>query len=723
MKKPKLYFTRGELDRDKDGQPPKAKRKAVRRFSGKADDSVMPVRENAASAADGAQPENSAENVTDVRDEGASPVKSKLREKSAASVNGAAKLRFRKAENAPVEDKPVKAQDFIRRTAGKTAGKTAGNVVTSAVHRKVSEYEDDNVGVEAAHRTEQAAEGTARTVEAVRYGRKVRGHGSYDRLSGSGAREAFHSMKEKRMSLSPGAASNPISRWKQKQMIRDGYASARTAAAAGGQVSGTSMAGQAAASFPASVRNFFLGSDGNSVIRMIAGKMGNGRPVLIILGICAMVFVLMSGMLSSCSVALQGGAEGVLSATFTAADDDIKGADADYRAMEAELRRQIAQIERDNPGYDEYRYHITEIGHDPYMLAAFLTVLYEDYTRAEVQDTLRALFEAQYSLSTSHSIETVTETRTVRVGESLGMVVTSGYCNCSICCGRYAGGPTASGVMPTADHTIAVDMYDMFLPFGTRVVMNGTEYVVEDTGPLTRHGVTFDVYYDDHDVAEAHGHQTWEAFLADDNGAQEVQVTQTTRKNVFTVDLHSTSLAAVIDSYGLTPVQKARYQVLLSTKGNKDYLFADDIYANAVTGPYADYRVPSEALSDVQFANMIHEAEKYLGYPYVWGGESPETSFDCSGFISWVINHCGNGWDIGRLTAEELRQYTIPVSPSEARPGDLIFFQGTYDTYGASHVGLYVGDGMMIHCGHPCQYTSINTEYWQAHFFTYGRMP
>ena len=357
------------------------------------------------------------------------------------------------------------------------------------------------------------------------------------------------------------------------------------------------------------------------------------------------------------------------------------------------------------------------------MLAAFLTVLYEDYTRAEVQDTLRALFEAQYSLSTSHSIETVTDTRTVRVGESLGMVVTNGYCNCSICCGRYAGGPTASGVMPTADHTIAVDMYDMFLPFGTRVVMNGTEYVVEDTGPLTRHGVTFDVYYDDHDVAEAHGHQTWEAFLADDNGAQEVQVTQTTRKNVFTVDLHSTSLAAVIDSYGLTPVQKARYQVLLSTKGNKDYLFADDIYANAVIGPYSGYRVPSEALSDVQFANMIHEAEKYLGYPYVWGGESPETSFDCSGFISWVINHCGNGWDIGRLTAEELRQYTIPVSPSEARPGDLIFFQGTYDTYGASHVGLYVGDGMMIHCGHPCQYTSINTEYWQAHFFTFGRMP
>ena len=333
------------------------------------------------------------------------------------------------------------------------------------------------------------------------------------------------------------------------------------------------------------------------------------------------------------------------------------------------------------------------------------------------------MFEAQYSLSTSHSIETVTETRTVRVGESLGQVVTSGYCNCSLCCGGDAGGPTASGVMPTAGHTIAVDMYDPLLPFGTKVVMNGTEYVVEDNGPLTRYGVTFDVYYDDHDVAEAHGHQTWEAFLSDDNGEQEVQVTQTTRKKIFSVDLDSTSLQAVIDSYGLNTVQKARYQVLLSTKGNKDYLFADDIYANASQGNYPDYRVPSAALSDIQFANMLHEAEKYIGYPYVWGGDSPETSFDCSGFISWVINHSGNGWDVGRMTANELCEYCVPVSPSEAKPGDLVFFQGTYNTDGASHVGLYVGDGMMLHCGNPIHYSSLSDEYWQVHFRSFGRIP
>ena len=202
-----------------------------------------------------------------------------------------------------------------------------------------------------------------------------------------------------------------------------------------------------------------------------------------------------------------------------------------------------------------------------------------------------------------------------------------------------------------------------------------------------------------------------------------MQVTQTTRKKIFSVDLDSTSLQAVIDSYGLNTVQKARYQVLLSTKGNKDYLFADDIYANASQGNYPDYRVPSAALSDIQFANMLHEAEKYIGYPYVWGGDSPETSFDCSGFISWVINHSGNGWDVGRMTANELCEYCVPVSPSEAKPGDLVFFQGTYNTDGASHVGLYVGDGMMLHCGNPIHYSSLSDEYWQVHFRSFGRIP
>ena len=139
------------------------------------------------------------------------------------------------------------------------------------------------------------------------------------------------------------------------------------------------------------------------------------------------------------------------------------------------------------------------------------------------------------------------------------------------------------------------------------------------------------------------------------------------------------------------------------------------------TGTFTDYDIPPEALEDETFAAMISEAEKYLGYPYVWGGSSPSTSFDCSGFVSWVINH--SGWSVGRQTAQGLYDLCTPVSGAQAKPGDLIFFVGTYDTAGVSHVGIYVGGGMMIHCGDPISYADINTSYWQSHYFSFGRLP
>ena len=362
-----------------------------------------------------------------------------------------------------------------------------------------------------------------------------------------------------------------------------------------------------------------------------------------------------------------------------------------------------------------------EIGHNPWQLAAILTVLYEDYTREEVQTILRQFFDAQYNLTTSVSTETVTETKTVRVGESLGTVTTSGYCNCVICCGHWSGGPTASGVYPTAQHTLAVDASNPFVPMGTKVIMNGIEYKVEDTGNFARYGVQFDVYYDNHISASLHGHKQWECYLADSNGTNTVDVTTTETKRILTITATNHSLSSVINNLNLTDDEWERYQILLETKGNRPYLFEDDIYANYV-GEYTDYDIPGEALTDAKFAKMIHEAEKYLGYPYVWGGSSPSTSFDCSGFVSWVINNCGNGWSVGRQTANGLMGCCDIIPKSQAKPGDLIFFQGTYDTAGASHVGIFVGNGMMIHCGNPISYASIETDYWRAHYYCMGRI-
>ena len=386
--------------------------------------------------------------------------------------------------------------------------------------------------------------------------------------------------------------------------------------------------------------------------------------------------------------------------------------------LEKELDKQIRQMESTHPDYDEYRYQIDEIGHNPYQLISYLTVKYGGFTYDEVAEEIKEIFRQQYGITTDSTRETVTETKTVRVGESLGQVVTSGYWNCPICCGQWSGGPTASGAMPTANHTIAVDAANPFVPIGTHVVMNGVEYVVEDTGAFARYGVQFDVYYDNHAAASAHGHQTWEAYIADSNGNQEVQVTTTKEVNRLDVTMTNHSLDAVLRSR-MTEEEQERYDAYNKYYGNRDYLF--DLNSIPTGSSGFGYDIPADALSDPQFAKMIQEAEKYLGVPYVWGGYSP-SGFDCSGFVSWVINNCGNGWNVGRCTADELRSHCSQVSPSEAKPGDLIFFQGTYDTAGASHVGIYVGNNMMIHCGKPVQYTSIASAYWQEHFMAFGRL-
>lgn len=399
-------------------------------------------------------------------------------------------------------------------------------------------------------------------------------------------------------------------------------------------------------------------------------------------------------------------------------DEDIYAAENAYKALEEALNTQINQIESRHPDYDEYRYQIDEIGHNPYQLISYLTVKYGGFTYAEVADEIKEIFQQQYGINTQSTRETVTETKTVRVGESLGQVVTSGYCNCSICCGQWSGGPTASGAMPTANHTIAVDATNPFVPIGTHVVMNGVEYVVEDTGAFARYGVQFDVYYDNHAAASAHGHQTWEAYIADSNGSQEVEVTTTKEVNRLDVTMTNHNLDTVLRSR-MTEEEQERYDAYNRYYGNRDYLF--DLNSIPTGSSGFGYTIPGEALSDPQFAKMIREAEKYLGVPYVWGGYSP-SGFDCSGFVSWVINNCGNGWNIGRCTADELRSHCSQVSPSEAKPGDLIFFQGTYNTSGASHVGIYVGNNMMIHCGKPVQYTSIASSYWQEHFMAFGRL-
>ena len=356
----------------------------------------------------------------------------------------------------------------------------------------------------------------------------------------------------------------------------------------------------------------------------------------LIAGAVLIIVLVISGSLSSCSLMAGGGGNSILATSFTAQDADIVAVEGDYVSLETELQNTINRIEADHPGYDEYQYDLSEIAHNPFELAALLTVLYEDYTESEVQSMLQTIKDYQYTLTLTQVVETRTRTEE----------------------------RTGTRTIHHADGTTTTEEYT---------------YEVE---------VEYDYY-------------------------------------ILKTKLTNNGIQAAIGALGLTDEQLQRYAVILEMRGNKPDIFGDNPYANpGVSEEYQDYDVPAEYLTDQQFANMLNEAERYLGYPYVWGGSSPSTSFDCSGFVSYVINNCGNGWNYGRLTANGWKNATARVNASDVKPGDLIFFQGTYDTSGASHVGIVVdpANNIMIHCGNPIQYASYDSNYWRQHFYCYGRI-
>ena len=532
-----------------------------------------------------------------------------------------AKMRSKKLKS----DQEVKAKKNAA-ASGKKSGKPKkpGNLAADALSAKAHQSvrnadQDNNSGVEAAHFTEGSAEGAARAGSRFQYGRKLRQYKKLERLEKKGNKDAVDSIFAERMKSDPQAGSNLFSRWRQKQAIKKEYVAAKAgAAAAENTASGTAKAAQGTVSITEKAFQFV-----QSHSHIIIGIAAVGLLVLVI-----------AGSVSSCSVLINGGGNVVLGTSYTAEDEDLKGVETDYTKLEDKLRKQIDRIETDHPGYDEYRYNLAEIGHNPYELASLLTVEFENYTRSQVQARLQSIFEAQYELKLEEKVEIRTRKET-RVGYRYNPITGTGH-----------------------TYTYQVTVQYEYKILNVTLLNRGVDYVARNSG------------------------------LSDD--------------------------------------QLERYEVTLECRGNRDDLFAGIAFATpdgaGSSGEYQDYDIPGEALTDEKFRKMITEAEKYLGYPYVWGGSSPSTSFDCSGFVSWVINHCGNGWNVGRQTANGLMGKCDIIPKSEAKPGDLIFFQKTYNTSGASHVGIYVGNGMMIHCGSPISYASIETSYWRQHYYCMGRI-
>ena len=483
------------------------------------------------------------------------------------------------------------------------------NLVLSQVHREVRQSEDDNVGVEAAHKVEQAVESGGRLVQSAHRAHQLKPYRAAIRAEKKLERANLDALQKKAEIDSP--TSNPVSKWQQKQAIKKQYAAAKH--------------NQAAQTTAKAAENTAKAAKKAAEKAEKAGKYvwEHRRGFAIAAAILLMLAFLLNG-LSSCSVIMDGVGSGIAASTYPSQDADMLGAEAQYCEMEAELQRYLDTYESTHD-YDEYHFNLDTIEHDPYVLISMITALHQgEWTLDEVQGTLQMLFDRQYILTEDVVVET-----------------------------RYR---TETDTWTDADGNTHTDTYQ----------------------------VPYDYY-------------------------------------ICTVTLENFNLSHV-PVYIMSEEQLGMYATYMATLGNRPDLFPGSGYIGKyVEGSYTDYDIPPEALDDEVFAAIIKEAEKYLGYPYIWGGSSPSTSFDCSGFVSWVINH--SGWDVGRLGAQGLCNICTPVSSANVKPGDLVFFTGTYDTPGVSHVGIYVGNNMMIHCGDPISYANLNSNYWQSHFYRYGRLP
>ena len=483
------------------------------------------------------------------------------------------------------------------------------NFVLSQVHREVRQSEDDNVGVEAAHKVEQAVESGGRLVQSAHRAHQLKPYRAAIRAEKKLEQANLDALQKKAEIDSP--TNNPVSKWQQKQAIKKQYAAAKH--------------NQAAQTTAKAAENTAKAAKKAAEKAEKAGKYvwEHRHGFAIAAAILLMLAFLLNG-LSSCSVIMDGVGSGIAASTYPSQDTDMLGAEAQYCEMEAELQRYLDTYESTHD-YDEYHFDLDTIEHDPYVLISMITALHQgEWTLDEVQGTLQILFDRQYILTEDVVVET-----------------------------RYR---TETDTWTDADGNTHTDTYQ----------------------------VPYDYY-------------------------------------ICTVTLENFNLSHV-PVYIMSEEQLGMYATYMATLGNRPDLFPGSGYIGKyVEGSYTDYGIPPEALDDEVFAAIIKEAEKYLGYPYVWGGSSPSTSFDCSGFVSWVINH--SGWDVGRLGAQGLCNICTPVSSANVKPGDLVFFTGTYDTPGVSHVGIYVGNNMMIHCGDPISYANLNSNYWQSHFYRYGRLP
>lgn len=618
---------------------------------------------------------------------------------------------------------PESETPSLSKQAVKGAVQTAKTAAVFKVHTKIREVEQQNVAVEAAHKGEFLAErGAGRFLRWNRQRLRTKPYRDVQkaecRLVKDNARLAWQTALRDHPELQK---KNAMMKWVQKQKIKRKYAQAAREAQKTAQ----------------HTRNVLTAT--GQVIRATAQMVAAHKAVfLAVAGLVVVVLFFAAGM-ASCTAMLSGVQSSYISSCYVADEAEIDDSELHYTELETDLQKDIKDTEINYPGFNEYRYNIGEIGHNPYELMSYLSAVYDAFTYAQVQAELERLFSQQYTLTR----EEIVETRHDSEGDPYDWYVLQTTLSV-----RPLGQIIAES-LPSGEQS---DRYGVYMqtygnrqafgnpfdfpwlsyvssPYGYRIhPISGEKNLHHGMDIAVAQGTPIRAVHDGRIVSagDAGGYGLC-VVIEDDKGYQSRYAHCASLSVGAGQEVKRGDVIATVGSTGNSTGPHLHLETMLNGQYLNPYYFVDngDTSGGARPGEPGGPVIPDysgEPMGDGSFDAMMAEAEKYLGYPYVWGGSSPSTSFDCSGYVSWVINQSGVG-SVGRQTAGGLYNLSTPVSRENAQPGDLIFFSGTYSSPGpVSHVGIYVGNGQMLHCGDPIGYANINSSYWTKHFYAFGRI-
>ncbi len=654
--------------------------------------------------------------------------------------------RARYVLTAVVKEKPFREDNPLKKIAGR-----AGSEFTNYAHGKVAESEKENSAVEGAHKTEQKAEDAYRFVKRHYKSKEQRQRKKVAKLEKKQFKKEvsfrYQKFLEENPEMQEKTLKKQLQKRMQKQRIKREYAKARRA---GQAAKNTKEAAVKSANFT------------TTVAKKLQETAAKHASLLVTVAAFGVLLIMIMTSISSCGAMFSEGMSTTLAGSYMSVPAEIDAADLAFSELEMELQKEVDSIETDYPDYDEYRYNLDAIGHDPFALISYLSAVHTEFTAADVQGEIESLFDEMYELTLNPTTETrtrtVTKTGTRTVTNADGTTSTETYTYeeeeeytvtiLEVTLTAKDLNVVAAGHMDSEQKEIYAlynETHGLTQQFYTPLDLYWYNYVSSYYGYRINPVTGAEQFHRGVDIAVPTG----TGVLAAMDGTVTTAAYDSYYGNYVVIEDSKgyCTKYAHMDTLSVSAGQAVKHGDTIGTTGNTgsstgSHLHIECLYNGEYYNPLFYFEagegtlygetnapgsgggnaIPPDSYDDAAVQALMEEAAKYLGYPYVWGGSSPSTSFDCSGFVCWVFTNSGVH-NLPRTTAQGIYDQCTPVSAADAKAGDIIFFTGTYNSPGAvSHVGIYCGNGVMIHCGDPIKYASINTSYWQSHFYSFGRI-